>query len=327
MKNPLLGARRRRCARIPARGPRRAHRHPGGEQPLRAVGDPRLDHARPARPARRRSARRYASRSRRDRDAAGGRAAGRGWSRPFLLRRRKSDPGIAPGAAAQDRDRPAGRAHPRAGRPLRGGGTRDHGARSQASDGIARRGLVLKLLTALKQICNHPAQYLKEARPPLAGRSGKLELLDELLDTILAEGGSVLVFTQYVAMARLLERHLADARHRRPSSCTAARPVAAREADGGAVPGGRGAGVPALAQGRRHRAEPHPRRPRRPLRPLVEPGRRGPGHRPRVPHRPDPPGAGAPAPHRGHGRGPDRRAARRASASWPTPCSAPGRRR
>ncbi|WP_030903219.1 DEAD/DEAH box helicase, partial [Streptomyces virginiae] len=32
--------------------------------------------------------------------------------------------------------------------------------------------------------------------------------LDELLDTILAEGGSVLVFTQYVTMARLIERHL-----------------------------------------------------------------------------------------------------------------------
>ncbi len=40
------------------------------------------------------------------------------------------------------------------------------------------------------------------------GRSGKLELLDELLDTILAEGASVLVFTQYVQMARILEAHL-----------------------------------------------------------------------------------------------------------------------
>ena len=75
-----------------------------------------------------------------------------------------------------------------------------------ASDGMARRGRIVKLLTALKQICNHPAQYLK--RGPAAGRSGKLELLDELLDTILAEGGAVLVFTQYVAMARLLEQHL-----------------------------------------------------------------------------------------------------------------------
>ncbi|HEV7629126.1 MAG TPA: C-terminal helicase domain-containing protein, partial [Streptomyces sp.] len=48
--------------------------------------------------------------------------------------------------------------------------------------------------------------------PALAGRSGKLELLDELLEAILAEEnpGGVLIFTQYVQMARLLERHLAD---------------------------------------------------------------------------------------------------------------------
>lgn len=77
-----------------------------------------------------------------------------------------------------------------------------------ASTGIARRGLVVKLLTALKQTCNHPAQYLKEPAGKTVGRSGKLELLDELLDTILSEEGAVLVFTQYTAMARLIEAHL-----------------------------------------------------------------------------------------------------------------------
>ena len=44
-----------------------------------------------------------------------------------------------------------------------------------------------------------------------SGSSEKLDLTDELLGTILAENGSTLVFTQYVAMARLLERHLAAA--------------------------------------------------------------------------------------------------------------------
>jgi SNF2 family DNA or RNA helicase len=85
-------------------------------------------------------------------------------------------------------------------------------AEIEAAEGIARRGLIMKLLTSLKQICNHPAQFLKEADTPrarLTGRSGKLALLDELLDTILAEDGSVLVFTQYVSMARLLATHLA----------------------------------------------------------------------------------------------------------------------
>jgi len=43
----------------------------------------------------------------------------------------------------------------------------------EARQGIERAGLVFKLLTALKQICNHPAQYLKQPGP-LAGRSGKL---------------------------------------------------------------------------------------------------------------------------------------------------------
>ena len=42
-------------------------------------------------------------------------------------------------------------------------------AASRQSEGIARRGLVMKLLTALKQICNHPAQYLKEEPTRLAG--------------------------------------------------------------------------------------------------------------------------------------------------------------
>jgi SNF2 family DNA or RNA helicase len=64
----------------------------------------------------------------------------------------------------------------------------------------------------LKQICNHPAHYLGERDAPLAGRSGKLELLDRLIDTIIAEGGAVLVFTQYVAMAELIERHLLSRR-------------------------------------------------------------------------------------------------------------------
>jgi len=78
-----------------------------------------------------------------------------------------------------------------------------------SSEGIQRRGLVLGLLTALKQICNHPAQYLHETGP-LPGRSGKLAALDELLEVILAEGEAALVFSQYVEMCRLIGAHLAD---------------------------------------------------------------------------------------------------------------------
>ncbi|MBN0044561.1 DEAD/DEAH box helicase [Streptomyces actuosus] len=133
--------------------------------------------------------------------------------RPFLLRRRKSDPGIVPELPPKtETDRPV---------PL----TREQAALYEAvvresmhaigtAEGMARRGLVLKLLGALKQICDHPALYLKEEHTEgstdrLAARSGKLALLDELLDTLLAEDGSALVFTQYVGMARLITAHLA----------------------------------------------------------------------------------------------------------------------
>ncbi|MFJ9852011.1 DEAD/DEAH box helicase [Streptomyces sp. NPDC101150] len=129
--------------------------------------------------------------------------------RPFILRRKKSDPGIAPELPPKtETDHPVALGREQA--ALYQAVVREALARIEASEGIARRGLVMKLLTALKQICNHPAQYLKEAAPGLAARSGKLELLDELLDTILAEGGATLVFTQYVGMARLLERHLGN---------------------------------------------------------------------------------------------------------------------
>lgn len=129
--------------------------------------------------------------------------------RPFLLRRRKSDPGIAPELPPKtETDRAVSLSQEQTG--LYEAVVRETLAEIAGADGFTRRGLIVKLLTALKQICNHPAQYLKEDEPRITGRSGKLELLDELLDTILAEEAGVLVFTQYVQMARLIERHLAD---------------------------------------------------------------------------------------------------------------------
>ncbi|BCL32426.1 DEAD/DEAH box helicase [Streptomyces aurantiacus] len=127
--------------------------------------------------------------------------------RPFLLRRRKSDPGIAPELPPKtETDRAVSLSTEQAG--LYEAVVRETLAEISGADSMARRGLIMKLLTGLKQICNHPAQFLKEGRPKITGRSGKLELLDELLDTILSEGACVLVFTQYVRMARLIERHL-----------------------------------------------------------------------------------------------------------------------
>ncbi|TKT10804.1 DEAD/DEAH box helicase [Streptomyces galbus] len=133
--------------------------------------------------------------------------------RPFLLRRRKSDPGIVPELPPKtETDHPVPLTREQA--ALYEAVVRESLSVIESAEGIARRGLVLKLLGALKQICDHPALYLKEehgryADDRLVARSGKLALLDELLDTVLAEDGSALVFTQYVGMARLIAAHLA----------------------------------------------------------------------------------------------------------------------
>ncbi len=133
--------------------------------------------------------------------------------RPFLLRRKKSDPGIVPELPPKtETDHPVPLTREQA--ALYEAVVRESMLAIEAAEGMGRRGLVLKLLTSLKQICDHPALFLKEEHPQggpdrLTARSGKLALLDELLDTLLAEDGSALVFTQYVGMARLITSHLA----------------------------------------------------------------------------------------------------------------------
>jgi non-specific serine/threonine protein kinase len=77
------------------------------------------------------------------------------------------------------------------------------------ADGIARRGLVLAMLTRLKQICNHPAHFLKDGSR-LPGRSGKLARVEELCDEVLAAGERALLFTQYAEFGTMLRGHLAE---------------------------------------------------------------------------------------------------------------------
>ncbi|WP_406357735.1 DEAD/DEAH box helicase [Streptomyces sp. NBC_01635] len=135
--------------------------------------------------------------------------------RPFLLRRKKSDPGIVPELPPKtETDHPVPLTREQA--ALYEAVVRESMLAIETAQGMGRRGLVLKLLTALKQICDHPALYLKDEQARAAGggrlaaRSGKLALLDELLDTLLTEDGSALVFTQYVGMARLITAHLTE---------------------------------------------------------------------------------------------------------------------
>jgi superfamily II DNA or RNA helicase len=78
-----------------------------------------------------------------------------------------------------------------------------------ASGGIDRRGRVLALLTALKQVVNHPAQYLKQPGP-VAGRSGKLAALQEIVGAVADAGDAMLVFTQFTRMGDLLVTQLSQ---------------------------------------------------------------------------------------------------------------------
>ena len=84
------------------------------------------------------------------------------------------------------------------------------------SDGMARRGLVLKLLMQLKQICNHPAQFehqlddIIREKSFAANRSGKLARLEERLEIILSQGERVLLFTQFASMGRFLAHYLPE---------------------------------------------------------------------------------------------------------------------
>ncbi|MFF3066512.1 SNF2-related protein [Oerskovia sp. NPDC057915] len=128
--------------------------------------------------------------------------------RPFLLRRRKSDPGIAPELPPKTvTDQVVPLTAEQVG--LYEGAVRSALEEIDRAEGMGRRAMIGGLLTHLKQICNHPAQYLHEEEPRLSGRSGKLDAFTELVTTVRAEEGAILVFTQYVAMARLLEAHLA----------------------------------------------------------------------------------------------------------------------
>jgi superfamily II DNA or RNA helicase len=75
----------------------------------------------------------------------------------------------------------------------------------EEAGGIQRRGLVLKMLGQLKQVCDHPALYLKEEEPQnLLMRSSKMEKLVELVEQIRLRGESCLIFTQYISMGNMI---------------------------------------------------------------------------------------------------------------------------
>jgi SNF2 family DNA or RNA helicase len=78
-----------------------------------------------------------------------------------------------------------------------------------SAEGIQRKGMILATLSKLKQVCNHPAQFLGD-NSAIGGRSGKLARLTEMLEEIMAVGDRALIFSQFSEMGELLRRHLQE---------------------------------------------------------------------------------------------------------------------
>lgn len=75
----------------------------------------------------------------------------------------------------------------------------------EENDGIKRKGLVLKMINSLKQICNHPSQFTKSKNISI-NESGKMEILMNTLENILQSDEKVLIFTQYVKMGEIMQK-------------------------------------------------------------------------------------------------------------------------
>ena len=78
-----------------------------------------------------------------------------------------------------------------------------------------RQGLILQMILALKQICNHPALFLKNSDHG-ASLSGKSEILLSLVESIIQNGQKALIFTQFKEMGEMLWKMIADATGRKP---------------------------------------------------------------------------------------------------------------
>ncbi|BBA78765.1 Non-specific serine/threonine protein kinase [cyanobacterium endosymbiont of Rhopalodia gibberula] len=78
----------------------------------------------------------------------------------------------------------------------------------ESKTGIQRQGIIFSLLIKLKQICNHPAQFLKEKQLRIPERSGKLMRLEAMLEELIEEDDRALIFTQFSEWGKLLQSYL-----------------------------------------------------------------------------------------------------------------------
>ena len=127
---------------------------------------------------------------------------------PFLLRRLKTDPKII-------RDLPEKMEMrvlcnlTREQATLYEAVVKDMVEKIERSEGIERKGIILSTLTKLKQVCNHPAQFLHD-RSSFEGRSGKMARLEEMIDEAISEGDKSLIFTQFREMGEMIQKDLEE---------------------------------------------------------------------------------------------------------------------
>ena len=81
------------------------------------------------------------------------------------------------------------------------------------AEGIQRKGLILSTILKLKQICNHPMQFLQDGSAFTSERSHKLERLGEMIEEVIDSGESALIFTQFTEIGGALERYLEHTKH------------------------------------------------------------------------------------------------------------------
>jgi non-specific serine/threonine protein kinase len=121
---------------------------------------------------------------------------------PYILRRLKTDPNVVPDLPTKTEMRvQCGLSKKQA--ALYERAVSDLGRRLKQAEGMARRGLVLSVLMQLKQICNHPAQYLNQSDFSPSD-SGKFERLASLCEPIVQRQEKALVFTQFQTLCRPL---------------------------------------------------------------------------------------------------------------------------
>lgn len=128
--------------------------------------------------------------------------------RPYILRRLKTDPNVVPDLPEKTEMRAeCGLSKKQA--ALYERAVDEFAARLENAEGIARRGLVLAMLMHLKQICNHPAQYLP-GTAFLPQDSSKFERLRLLCEPIAERQEKVLIFTQFQSVTQPLADFLAN---------------------------------------------------------------------------------------------------------------------